>query len=43
MFEGRIVAEFAAGEADAATLGVYMTGGGHNPDNAGADATGQAR
>jgi simple sugar transport system ATP-binding protein len=28
MYEGRIVAEFASGEADAETLGVYMTGGG---------------
>jgi ABC-type uncharacterized transport system ATPase subunit len=43
IFEGRIVAEFAAGEADAATLGVYMTGGGRTPDNAATAATGQAR
>jgi ABC-type uncharacterized transport system ATPase subunit len=28
IYEGRIVAEFASGEADAETLGVYMTGGG---------------
>ena len=28
MYEGRIVAEFAAGEADAETLGYHMTGGG---------------
>ena len=33
MFEGRIVAEFAAGEADAETLGVYMTGGGRDRDS----------
>jgi ABC-type uncharacterized transport system ATPase subunit len=32
IFEGRIVAEFAAGEADAETLGVHMTGGGHDHD-----------
>ncbi len=34
MFEGRIVAEFAAGETDAETLGVYMMGGGAAPDAA---------
>jgi len=28
MYEGRIVKEFAADEADAETLGFYMTGGG---------------
>jgi simple sugar transport system ATP-binding protein len=28
MYEGQIVKEFTAGEADAETLGVYMTGGG---------------
>lgn len=28
MYEGRIVREFAVGEADAETLGYYMTGGG---------------
>ncbi|MDO8963319.1 MAG: ABC transporter ATP-binding protein [Coriobacteriia bacterium] len=28
MYEGRIVAEFASGEADTETIGVYMTGGG---------------
>jgi simple sugar transport system ATP-binding protein len=28
MYEGRIVAEFKAGEADEQTLGYYMTGGG---------------
>jgi ABC-type uncharacterized transport system ATPase subunit len=28
IYEGRIVAEFAAGEADAETIGMYMTGGG---------------
>jgi ABC-type uncharacterized transport system ATPase subunit len=30
LFEGRIVAEFAAGSVDAETLGVFMTGGGHD-------------
>jgi ABC-type uncharacterized transport system ATPase subunit len=30
MFEGRIVAEFESGEADAETLGVFMTGGGRD-------------
>jgi len=28
IYEGRIVKEFAAGEADDETLGFYMTGGG---------------
>jgi ABC-type uncharacterized transport system ATPase subunit len=32
MYEGRIVAEFAAGEVDAPTLGVFMTGGGRDHD-----------
>ena len=30
MYEGRIVAEFAAGEADEQTLGYHMTGGGRS-------------
>jgi ABC-type uncharacterized transport system ATPase subunit len=38
MYEGKIVAEFAAGEADEQTLGYYMTGGGRSgkPDDAAA-------
>jgi ABC-type sugar transport system ATPase subunit len=32
MYEGHIVAEFAAGEADAPMLGVFMTGGGREHD-----------
>jgi ABC-type sugar transport system ATPase subunit len=36
MYEGRIVAEFAAGEADALMLGVFMTGGGREHDRSAA-------
>jgi simple sugar transport system ATP-binding protein len=44
MYEGSIVAEFAAGEADAETLGFHMTGGGGSKllatASVGADSTG---
>lgn len=39
MYEGRIVRELAAEEADAETLGYYMTGGGGDKIGAGSDAT----
>lgn len=39
MYEGRIVRELAAEEADAETLGYYMTGGGGDKFAAGNDAT----
>jgi ABC-type uncharacterized transport system ATPase subunit len=44
MYEGRVVAEFAAGEADAETLGYHMTGGGGAKlagEQLGAPATGE--
>lgn len=39
MYEGRIVRELAAEEADAETLGYYMTGGGGDKIGAGSEAT----
>jgi simple sugar transport system ATP-binding protein len=40
MYEGHIVKEFVSGEADAETLGVYMTGGGKEKAGSVAAATG---
>ena len=41
MYEGRIAAEFAAGEADAERIGFFMTGG-SKKDHAPAPQTGTA-